>query len=44
MLKESVIESPVPKNKSAKVNPIAEAIKPIIIPMIISLLFKFPGV
>ncbi len=44
ILKESLIDSPVPKNNRDNVNPIALAIRPIIIPMIMSLCFKFPSI
>lgn len=44
MSKELFIEFPVPKNNRDNVSPIALAINPIIIPMMTSLFFKFPGI
>lgn len=44
ILKESLIDSPVPKNSSDKVSPMILAIKPSINPMKMSLFFKFPRI
>lgn len=44
ILNELLIESPVPKISKDNVNPIALAMIPIIIPVIISLFFKCPSI
>lgn len=44
MFKESLRDSPVPKNNSDNVSPITLAIKPIMIPIITSLFFKIPSI